>query len=67
LKKSKLDIRLSIVNSPRDDWWCGVCSNWTESLKDGNQVLKEIHSQMSIDEIENLMLDTQEAIAYQRK
>jgi len=38
-----------------------------ESLKDGNQVLKEIHSQMSIDEIENLMLDTQEAITYQKE
>jgi len=38
-----------------------------EGLKQGNAVLKEIHSQMSIEEIDNLMLDTQEAIAYQNQ
>jgi len=38
-----------------------------ESLKAGNEVLKEIHSQMSIDEIDQLMEDTQEAIAYQKE
>jgi len=38
-----------------------------ESLKAGNDVLKEIHSQMSIDEIDQLMEDTQEAIAYQKE
>jgi len=38
-----------------------------ESLKAGNEVLKEIHSQMSIDEIDQLMEDTQEAVAYQKE
>jgi len=38
-----------------------------ESLKEGNEVLKEIHAQMSIDEIDKLMEDTQEAIEYQRE
>jgi hypothetical protein len=35
-------------------------------LAAGNEVLKELHSQMSIDDIEQLMLDTQEAIDYQQ-
>lgn len=30
-------------------------------------MLKEIHSQMSLEEIDNLMLDTQEAMEYQRQ
>lgn len=34
-------------------------------LKEGAGVLKEINSQMSIEEVEDLMLDTEEAIAYQ--
>jgi len=38
-----------------------------EGLKQGNQVLQEINSQMSIEEVENLMLDTEEAIAYQNE
>lgn len=36
-----------------------------EGLKKGNEVLKEIHSQMSIEDIENIMQETQEAIEYQ--
>eukprot|EP01116_Phalansterium_solitarium_P015546 TRINITY_DN3440_c0_g1_i1.p1 TRINITY_DN3440_c0_g1~~TRINITY_DN3440_c0_g1_i1.p1 ORF type:complete len:267 (+),score=120.06 TRINITY_DN3440_c0_g1_i1:210-1010(+) len=38
-----------------------------EGLKQGNAVLKEIQSQMSIEEVENLMLDTQEAVDYQNQ
>jgi len=38
-----------------------------EGLKQGNEVLKEIHSQISLDEIDNLMLDTQEALEYQQQ
>jgi len=38
-----------------------------QGLKEGNEVLKEIHAQMSIDEIDKLMEDTQEAIAYQQE
>lgn len=36
-----------------------------EGLKAGNDVLKAIHSEMTIEDVENLMLDTQEAIEYQ--
>ena len=36
-----------------------------EGLKAGNEVLKEIQAQMSVEEIDELMLDTQEAIAKQ--
>jgi charged multivesicular body protein 6 len=38
-----------------------------EGLKQGNEVLKQIQSQMKIEDIENLMLDTQEAVAYQNE
>jgi charged multivesicular body protein 6 len=38
-----------------------------ENLKEGNAVLKEIQSQMSLDEIDELMLDTEEAIDRQRE
>ena len=36
-----------------------------EGLKAGNDVLKAIHSEMTLEDVENLMLDTQEAIEYQ--
>lgn len=35
-------------------------------LQQGNKVLSEIHSEMSIENVEKLMSETQEAIAYQR-
>jgi len=38
-----------------------------EGLKSGNEVLKELHSQMSLEEIDNLMMDTEEAIEYQKQ
>ncbi len=37
------------------------------ALKEGNKSLQEINSQMSIDEVEKLMDDTAEAIAYQEE
>jgi len=36
-----------------------------EGLKLGNSALKDLHSQMKIEDVENLMMETQEAIAYQ--
>lgn len=36
-----------------------------EGLKQGNDVLKEIHKETSIEAVEKLMDDTAEAIAYQ--
>ena len=36
-----------------------------EGLKQGNEVLKDLQGQMSLEDVENLMLDTQEAIEYQ--
>jgi len=38
-----------------------------EGLKKGNETLKQIQSQMKIEDVENLMLDTQEAIEYQNE
>lgn len=35
-------------------------------LQQGNKVLSEIHKEMSIENVEKLMSETQEAIAYQR-
>lgn len=35
-------------------------------LQQGNKVLSEIHKEMSIENVEKLMNETQEAIAYQR-
>lgn len=37
-----------------------------DGLKAGAQTLKEIQSEMSIEEIENIMADTAEAIEYQK-
>lgn len=37
-----------------------------EGLKQGNDVLKEIHKEMNIDNVERLLEQTQEAQAYQR-
>jgi hypothetical protein len=34
-------------------------------LQQGNKVLSEIHKEMSIENVEKLMSETQEAIAYQ--
>ncbi|KAG0139198.1 hypothetical protein CROQUDRAFT_513410 [Cronartium quercuum f. sp. fusiforme G11] len=36
-------------------------------LKQGNEVLKEIHKEMNLDSVEKLMSDTAEAVAYQRE
>ena len=36
-----------------------------EGLKQGNDVLKEIHKETSVEAVEKLMDDTAEAIAYQ--
>lgn len=36
-----------------------------QGLQQGNEVLKDLQGQMSIEDVENLMLDTQEAIEYQ--
>ncbi len=36
-----------------------------ESLKEGNKVLNAIHSEMSIENVEQLMQETEDAIAYQ--
>jgi len=38
-----------------------------EGLKEGNKVLKQIHSIMSVEDVENLLLDTQEAIEEQKR
>jgi charged multivesicular body protein 6 len=38
-----------------------------QGLQEGNKVLQEIHQQMSLEEIDQLMQDTQEAIDYQRQ
>lgn len=35
-------------------------------LQQGNKVLSEIHKEMSIENVEKLMSETQEAIVYQR-
>ena len=35
-------------------------------LQQGNKVLSEIHKEMSIENVEMLMSETQEAIVYQR-
>lgn len=35
-------------------------------LKQGNEVLKEIHKQMSVESVEKLMEETADARAYQR-
>jgi charged multivesicular body protein 6 len=35
-------------------------------LQQGNKVLSEIHKEMSIENVEKLMSETQEAIAYQK-
>jgi len=37
-----------------------------DRLKTGNETLKEIHKEMSIEAVEQLMEDTQEAIQYQK-
>jgi charged multivesicular body protein 6 len=34
-------------------------------LKQGNEVLAQIHKEMSIEDVEKLMSETKEAIAYQ--
>jgi len=34
-------------------------------LKQGNEVLSQIHKEMSIEDVEKLMSETKEAIAYQ--
>lgn len=36
-----------------------------EGLKNGNDILKEIHKETSVEAVEKLMDDTAEAIAYQ--
>lgn len=36
-----------------------------DGLKNGNAVLKEIHKEMSLEDVERLMDDTADAIAYQ--
>ncbi|KAI7870770.1 Snf7-domain-containing protein [Spinellus fusiger] len=38
-----------------------------EGLKGGNAILKEIHKEMSLEDVERLMDDTAEAIAYQNE
>lgn len=38
-----------------------------DGLKAGNEVLKEIQAEMSLDAVEELMADTQEAIAHQQE
>eukprot|EP01104_Vermistella_antarctica_P017075 TRINITY_DN5987_c0_g1_i1.p1 TRINITY_DN5987_c0_g1~~TRINITY_DN5987_c0_g1_i1.p1 ORF type:complete len:236 (-),score=82.51 TRINITY_DN5987_c0_g1_i1:79-786(-) len=38
-----------------------------EQLKQGNSVLKAIHQEMSAEDVENLMLETEEAIEYQQQ
>ncbi|ORZ10422.1 Snf7 family [Absidia repens] len=38
-----------------------------EGLKNGNTVLKEIHKEMSLEDVERLMDDTADAIAYQNQ
>ena len=37
-----------------------------QRLKQGNEVLKQIHSEMSLENVEKLMSDTADAVAYQR-
>ena len=37
-----------------------------EGLKTGNQCLEEMHKIMSIEDVEKIMADTQDAIEYQR-
>jgi len=38
-----------------------------EGLKEGNKVLQALHAEMSIDDVENLMAETEDAIAYQNE
>ncbi|EFA83358.1 SNF7 family protein [Heterostelium album PN500] len=38
-----------------------------EQLKQGNNALKELHKEMSLEEIENIMSDTQDAVDYQNE
>ena len=38
-----------------------------KGLETGNQVLKSIHQELSLDNVEKLMMDTQDAIEYQRE
>lgn len=38
-----------------------------EGLKQGNEVLQELHREMSIEDVERIMEDTQEAVAYQNE
>eukprot|EP00300_Choanocystis_sp_HF-7_P030318 c39130_g1_i1.p1 GENE.c39130_g1_i1~~c39130_g1_i1.p1 ORF type:complete len:239 (+),score=44.57 c39130_g1_i1:89-805(+) len=38
-----------------------------QALKQGTETLKAINAQMDLDEIENLMLDTREAVEYQQR
>lgn len=38
-----------------------------EGIKQGNRVLEKIHAEMSIEDVEKLMLDTADAIAYQNE
>ena len=37
-----------------------------EGLKTGNECLQQMHKIMSLDDVEQVMADTQEAIEYQR-
>lgn len=37
-----------------------------DGLKAGNEVLKEIHAEMSVEAVEELMADTKEALAFQQ-
>ena len=37
-----------------------------EGLKTGNKCLEEMHKMMSLEDVEQIMADTQEAIEYQR-
>jgi len=65
---SKTDAQLSNIQEMIDSIeFAQMEKKIFDSLKEGNTVLKEIHSQMSIEDIDNLMLDTQEAIEYQNQ
>jgi len=64
----KADTQLSNISEMIDSVeFAQIEQKVIDGLKQGNDVLKEIHGQMSLEEIDNLMLDTQEAIEYQQQ
>jgi charged multivesicular body protein 6 len=63
---SKADAELENVQKLTDAIeFAQVQTKVFEGLKQGNATLKALHANMKLEDIENLMLDTEEAIAYQ--